>query len=115
MCAFNLPTQYNAPGQEYIKDDEEKVKIKLDPKKVQIDELTQLQVEEIVTGWVKYLNKVLQANTDKVICFITIKITFLRILFNFKKKIRNLKNTPRSPNTNVGRNGNRNPVIYSNK
>lgn len=77
MCAFNLPTQYNAPGQEYIKDDEEKVKIKLDPKKVQIDELTQLQVEEIVTGWVKYLNKVLQANTDKVICIITIKITFL--------------------------------------
>lgn len=66
MCAFNLPTQYNAPGQEYIKDDEEKVKIKLDPKKVQIDELTQLQVEEIVTGWVKYLNKLLLANTDKV-------------------------------------------------
>uniref|UniRef100_A0A336KIK9 CSON011062 protein n=1 Tax=Culicoides sonorensis TaxID=179676 RepID=A0A336KIK9_CULSO len=65
VCAFTLPTQYNAPGQEYIKDDEEKVKIKLDPKKVQIDELTQLQMEEIVMGWVKYLNKVLQANTDK--------------------------------------------------
>lgn len=66
MCAFNLPTQYNASGQEYIKDDEEKVKIKLDPKKVQIDELTQLQTEEIVSGWIKYLNKTLQMNSDKV-------------------------------------------------
>lgn len=66
MCAFNLPTQYNAPGQEHIKDDEEKVKMKLDPKKVQLDELTQLQLEEIVYGWVKYLNQVIKSKTDMV-------------------------------------------------
>ena len=77
MCAFNLPTQYNASGQEYIKDDEEKVKIKLDPKKVQIDELTQLQTEEIVCGWIKYLNKTLQMNSDKVSIEINILPSFM--------------------------------------
>lgn len=74
------------------------MKIKLDPKKVQIDELTQLQVEEIVTGWVKYLNKVLAANTDKV----CMKINDKRFLFahqiyhrySQQQKNRNLQNTP---------------------
>lgn len=65
-CTFNLPTQYNAPGQENIKDDEEKIKVKLDPKKVQVDELTQIQLEEIATGWVKYLNQAIKVNTDAV-------------------------------------------------
>lgn len=68
MCSFNLPTQYNAPGQENIKDDEEKIKVKLDPKKVQVDELTQIQLEEIVAGWIKYLNQTIKANTDAVNC-----------------------------------------------
>lgn len=70
MCAFNLPTQYNAPGQEAIKDDEEKIKIKLDPKKIQIDELTQIQLEEIVYGWIKYLNQVVKSKTDMVSFFL---------------------------------------------
>lgn len=66
MCAFYLPTQYNAPGQENIKDDEEKIKVKVDPKKVHLDELTQIQLEEIVTCWIKYFHQIIKVKADSV-------------------------------------------------
>uniref|UniRef100_A0A182SLK3 Uncharacterized protein n=1 Tax=Anopheles maculatus TaxID=74869 RepID=A0A182SLK3_9DIPT len=54
-CAFGLPTQYNAPNQENITVDEDKFKIKVDIGKTAIEDLTTLQLEEIVEGWSIYI------------------------------------------------------------
>ena len=65
-CAFGLPTQYNAPHQENITVDEDKFKIKVDIGKTSIEELTTLQLEEIVEGWSIYIGKVLRESNEKV-------------------------------------------------
>ncbi|XP_058060896.1 dynein axonemal heavy chain 10 [Anopheles bellator] len=64
-CAFGLPTQYNAPHQENITVDEDKFKIKVDIAKTTIEELTELQLEEIVEGWSIYIGKVLREANEK--------------------------------------------------
>uniref|UniRef100_A0A6E8V0M9 Dynein heavy chain 10, axonemal n=1 Tax=Anopheles coluzzii TaxID=1518534 RepID=A0A6E8V0M9_ANOCL len=64
-CAFGLPTQYNAPHQENITVDEDKFKIKVDIGKTSIEELTTLQLEEIVEGWSIYIGKVLRESNEK--------------------------------------------------
>uniref|UniRef100_A0A182UXY7 Uncharacterized protein n=1 Tax=Anopheles merus TaxID=30066 RepID=A0A182UXY7_ANOME len=65
-CAFGLPTQYNAPHQENITVDEDKFKIKVDIGRTSIEELTTLQLEEIVEGWSIYIGKVLRESNEKV-------------------------------------------------
>ncbi|XP_053669700.1 dynein axonemal heavy chain 10 [Anopheles nili] len=64
-CAFGLPTQYNAPHQENITVDEDKFKIKVDIGKTAIEDLTTLQLEEIVEGWSIYIGKVLRESNEK--------------------------------------------------
>ncbi|XP_055533348.1 dynein axonemal heavy chain 10 [Wyeomyia smithii] len=62
---FGMPTQYNAPGQEYITADEDKFKIKVDINKTAVEELTTLQQEEIVEGWSIYIRKVLRESMER--------------------------------------------------
>uniref|UniRef100_A0A182NRZ8 AAA+ ATPase domain-containing protein n=1 Tax=Anopheles dirus TaxID=7168 RepID=A0A182NRZ8_9DIPT len=64
-CAFGLPTQYNAPNQENITVDEDKFKIKVDIGKTAIEDLTTLQLEEIVEGWTIYIGKVLREANER--------------------------------------------------
>lgn len=66
VFAFNLPTEYNAPGQENITDDDDKLKIKVDPMKMSLDDLTTKQLEEIVNGWMKFLQKAFRDAKEKV-------------------------------------------------
>uniref|UniRef100_A0A182JHI9 Dynein heavy chain tail domain-containing protein n=2 Tax=Anopheles atroparvus TaxID=41427 RepID=A0A182JHI9_ANOAO len=64
-CAFGLPTQYNAPHQENITVDEDKFKIKVDIARTAFEDLTTLQLEEIVEGWSIYIGKVLRESNEK--------------------------------------------------
>ena len=66
ICTFNLPTEYNALGQEHIIDDEDKMKIKVDPMKMSLDGIEISQLEEIVEGWMKYISKILRESSEKV-------------------------------------------------
>ena len=66
MCTFNLPTEYNASGQEHIIDDEDKIKIKVDPMKMSLDGIEISQLEEIVEGWMKYITKILRESSERV-------------------------------------------------
>jgi hypothetical protein len=66
ICTFNLPTEYNASGQEHIIDDEDKVKIKVDPMKMNLDDIECSQLEEIVEGWIKYITKAFRDANEKV-------------------------------------------------
>lgn len=67
MTAFNLPIAYNAPGQEHIVDDDDKEKVSIDPKTVDVKECTKIQVEDIVKGWIRYIKKLLKSYENKVI------------------------------------------------
>lgn len=64
--AFNLPTAYNLPGQENISDEDDKEKVSVDPKTVDVKECTKIQVEDIVKGWIRYIKKVLKSYDQKV-------------------------------------------------
>lgn len=64
--AFNLPTAYNLPGQENISDEDDKEKVLVDPKTVDVKEYTKIQVEDIVKGWIRYIKKVLKSYENKV-------------------------------------------------
>lgn len=66
VCAFNLPTEFNASGQEHIIDDEDKVKIKVDPTKMSLDGIELHQLEVIVDGWFKYIAKIFRDACEKV-------------------------------------------------
>lgn len=66
ICTFNLPTEFNASGQEHIIDDEDKVKIKVDPAKMSLDGIELHQLEEIVDGWFKHITKTLKDACEKV-------------------------------------------------
>jgi hypothetical protein len=57
---------YNALGQENIIDDEDKVKIRVDPMKMSLDGVEISQLEEIVEGWNKHISKVFRDACDKV-------------------------------------------------
>jgi hypothetical protein len=58
VFTFDIPTQYNAPGQEHIKYEEDKVKIKVDHRTVDLEQITSGQYVEIVVGWVKYVTNI---------------------------------------------------------
>lgn len=67
VWAFNLPTAYNAPGQEHVEYEESKVKVLIDPKKIDnIAVYTQEQLEDVVNGWMYYLRKILKSLKEKV-------------------------------------------------
>lgn len=66
ICAFNLPTEYRALGQEHIIDEDDKVKIKVDPMKMSLDGITATQLEEIVDGWMKFITKAFRDASEKV-------------------------------------------------
>ena len=67
VCAFTLPTGYNAPGQEDVQYEEAKKKIHLDPKKAVVSSYTLLQLEDVVSGWMFYIKKVLKGLKEKVL------------------------------------------------
>jgi hypothetical protein len=66
ICAFNLPTEFKALSQEHIIDEDDKVKIKVDPLKMSLDGVTTTQLEEIVDGWMKFIIKAFRDATEKV-------------------------------------------------
>lgn len=62
---FTLPTAYNQAGQEYITFDEDKIKIAIDPENCNLDNYTQLQLEDVVNGWMRYTNKFIKMYNEK--------------------------------------------------
>jgi hypothetical protein len=66
ICTFNLPTEYKALGQEHIIDEADKVKIKVDPSKMNVDDIMTTQLEEIVDGWMKFITKAFRDASEKV-------------------------------------------------
>lgn len=66
ICTFNLPTEFKASGQEHIIDEDDKVKIKVDPMKMSLDGITTTQLEEIVDGWMKFITRALRDAIEKV-------------------------------------------------
>lgn len=66
VCTFNLPTEFNASSQEHIIDEDDKVRIKVDPMKMSLDGITTVQLEEIVDGWMKFIKRALRDASEKV-------------------------------------------------
>ena len=67
VWAFNLPTSYTAPGQEDIEFEESKVRIPIDVKKINlIPTYSQELLEDVVDGWIKYIEKRIKTLNDKV-------------------------------------------------
>lgn len=64
--AFNLPTGYNLPDQEYITNEEDKDKVQIDCLTANPDDYTLEQMEDVVKGWIRHINKVLKANRTTV-------------------------------------------------
>lgn len=64
--AFNLPTGYNLPGQEYITNEEDKDKVLIDCITANPDDYTLDQMEDVVKGWIRHINKVLKADKTTV-------------------------------------------------
>lgn len=61
-----MPTEYNASGQEHVLDESDKVKIKVDPQKMNFEEITTKQLEDIVDGWMKFIMKTFRDAKEKV-------------------------------------------------
>lgn len=61
-----MPTEFKASGQEHIIDEDDKVKIKVDPLKISVDGITTTQLEEIVDGWMKFITKAFRDASEKV-------------------------------------------------
>ncbi len=80
ICAFTLPTQYIAAGQESIIDDEDKVKIKIDPISMSLVDVTTSQLEEVVDGWVKFVSKKFREALEKVRAFLGFSCNSLNII-----------------------------------
>ncbi|KAJ6635869.1 hypothetical protein Bhyg_14455, partial [Pseudolycoriella hygida] len=58
--SFNLPTGYNLPNQDYITNEEDKDKVEIDCTTANPDDYTSDQIEDVVKGWIWYINKVLR-------------------------------------------------------
>ncbi|XP_055909296.1 LOW QUALITY PROTEIN: dynein axonemal heavy chain 10 [Eupeodes corollae] len=65
VWSFDLPTAYNAPGQEDIEFEESKKKITVDTQNVLLSSLTQNQLEDIVHGWMYHVKKQLKELKEK--------------------------------------------------
>jgi hypothetical protein len=61
-----LLTEYYAAGQEHIHDEEEKVKIKVDPTRTSVESLSVKQLEDIVDGWMRFLTRSFRDVNEKV-------------------------------------------------
>jgi len=65
VWAFNLPTSYVQPDQEETEFEEAIIRVPLDPKKIDlIPTYTQVQLEDVVDGWIKYLIKTMKSLKD---------------------------------------------------
>ncbi|XP_055846772.1 dynein axonemal heavy chain 10 isoform X2 [Episyrphus balteatus] len=62
---FNLPTAYNAPGQEDIEFEESKKKIPIDIKSTILSSFTQSQLEDVAFGWMFHVKKRLKELKEK--------------------------------------------------
>lgn len=66
VWAFNLPTSYVQPGQEETEYEDAIIRIPLDPKRVDlIPTYSQVQLEDVLDGWMKYLRKTMKTLKDK--------------------------------------------------
>lgn len=67
VWAFNLPTSYTAPGQEDVEFEDSKLRIPIDSTKIElITQYTQEQLEDVVDGWMRYIEKRIKALKEKV-------------------------------------------------
>lgn len=65
VWAFNLPTSYVLPDQEETEFEEAIIRVPLDPKRLDlIPTYTQVQLEDVVDGWIKYLQKTMKSLKD---------------------------------------------------
>lgn len=64
--AFNLPTGYNLPGQENMTNEDDKDKVEIDCSTANPDDYTSDQMEDVVMGWIRHINKVLKATKTTV-------------------------------------------------
>lgn len=69
-----LPTSFNAPGQENISDDSDKVKISINPKTGQANEYTKEQLEDVVRGWMRYIGNCIKTNRTSVSSIVESKL-----------------------------------------
>lgn len=66
VWAFNLPTSYVLPGQEATEYEDAIIRVPLDPKRVDlIPTYSQVQLEDVVDGWIKYLLRTMKALKDQ--------------------------------------------------
>lgn len=66
VWAFNLPTSYVLPGQEATEFEDAIIRVPLDPKRVDlIPTYSQVQLEDVVDGWIKYLLRTMKALKDQ--------------------------------------------------
>ena len=66
MCAFNLPTGYDAPGQENIEDEDDRIKINIDFRKSEVEDYSPDIIEQVVKGWKRYIMIQLKEYAEKV-------------------------------------------------
>lgn len=59
---FMLPTAYNAPNQENVREEDDKLKIHIPPKGGNVAVCTQVQLEDVVKGWMRYIQRVIKTN-----------------------------------------------------
>ncbi|EDV92648.1 GH18884 [Drosophila grimshawi] len=65
VWAFNLPSSYVQPGQEETEFEEALIRVPVDTKKLElVPTYTQQQLEDVVDGWMKYLNKTMKSLKD---------------------------------------------------
>lgn len=83
--AFNLPTAYNAPGQEDIQFEEGKKKITIDPRVTDVSGYTLQQLEDVVNGWMYFLNGVLKGLKEMVGLFCSSLFQFNSICSYFSR------------------------------
>lgn len=66
VTEFNLFTAYNAPGQENITDEDDKEKIMVQPIIESIEMCTKEQLQDIVNGWMRHIEKAFKLYEQKV-------------------------------------------------
>lgn len=66
VWAFNLPTSYVQPGQEETEYEDAVIRVPLDPKRVDlIPTYSQVQLEDVLDGWMKYLRRTMKSLKDQ--------------------------------------------------
>lgn len=66
VWAFNLPTSYVQPGQVATEYEDAIIRVPLDPKRVDlIPTYSQVQLEDVLDGWMKYLRRTMKSLKDQ--------------------------------------------------